>query len=502
VRLLPDLALTPGGWVADRAIAITDGRIAFIGPVGAVEPGDVRLRGKALLPGTVNAHCHTFQSLLRGLGDDLDFMGWRDRVLYPFSERLDRNGIALGAAFAFAEMLCHGATTCVDFFYLNDDGNENAEAVIEAARRVGIRLVLARALYDWEGAPKRYRESVPDARRRVESLIARHRHDETVDVHPAPHSPHGASSAMIRAGWEVAEQAGTPFHIHVAEGQYEGQRTLAEHGATPIRYLDALGVLGPRTIAVHCVWLDDDEIALMAARGAALAYCPSSNMFTPFHIHVAEGQYEGQRTLAEHGATPIRYLDTLGVLGPRTIAVHCVWLDDDEIALMAARGAALAYCPSSNMFLGDGISRVTEMLAAGVRAGLGTDGGCTNNRLSVFEEARMTSLLQRVRHLDGTALGAKAAFDLGTRSGAAMLGLDTGTIARGQLADLVAVDLGDPSLHPRTDLLASVVYAMSPRAITDVWVHGRPVVADRRLTTLDMDELLARVRALTTGWRL
>src|SRR2546426_8190470 len=110
--------------------------------------------------------------------------------------------------------------------------------------------------------------------------------------------------------------------------------------------------------------------------------------------------------------------------------------------------------------------------------------------------------LQRVRHLDGAVLGANAAFDLGTRSGAAILGLDTGAIARGQLADLVAVDLGDPSLHPRTDLLASVVYAMSPRAITDVWVHGRRVVEDGRLTTVDMDELLARVRALTAGWRL
>ena len=431
MRLLPDLALTPGGWVADRAIAITDGRIAFIGPVGAVEPGDVRLRDKALLPGTVNAHCHTFQSLLRGLGDDLDFMGWRDRVLYPFSERLDRNGIALGAAFAFAEMLCHGATTCVDFFYLNDDGNENAEAVIEAARRVGIRLVLARALYDWEGAPKRYRESVPDARRRVESLIARHRHDETVNVHPAPHSPHGASPAMIRAGWEVAEQAGTPFHIHVAEGQYEGQRTLAEHGATPIRYLDALGVLGPRTIAVHCVWLDDDEIALMAARGAALAYCPSSNMF-----------------------------------------------------------------------LGDGISRVTEMLAAGVRAGLGTDGGCTNNRLSIFEEMRMASLLQRVRLLDGGALPATEVFGLGTEGGAAILELDAGRIEAGRLADLVAVDLGHASLHPPTNLLANVVFAMSPQAVSDVWVHGVRVVESGRLTRVSEGELLARVAALTRDWRL
>src|SRR2546428_11958608 len=175
-------------------------------------------------------------------------MGWRDRVLYPFSERLDRNGIALGAAFAFAEMLCHGATTCVDFFYLNDDGNENAEAVIEAARRVGIRLVLARALYDWEGAPKRYRESVPDARRRVESLIAAHRHDDTVDVHPAPHSPHGASPAMIRAGWEVAEEAGTPVLIHGAEGAHVRPRALPQHPAPPLRSLDALGVLRARRL--------------------------------------------------------------------------------------------------------------------------------------------------------------------------------------------------------------------------------------------------------------
>src|SRR5262249_42072240 len=88
------------GWAADRAVAITDGRIAFIGPVRVVEPGDVRLPGRALLPGTVNAHCHTFQSLLRGLGDDLDFMGWRDRVLYPFSERLDPRGVATGSRWA------------------------------------------------------------------------------------------------------------------------------------------------------------------------------------------------------------------------------------------------------------------------------------------------------------------------------------------------------------------------------------------------------------------
>ncbi len=429
MRLLPDLVLTPQGWQAGRAVAITDGRIAAVQAAGDRWRGDVALPGRALLPGTVNSHCHSFQSLLRGLGDDLDFMGWRDRVLYPCSERLDRDGIGLGAAFAFAEMLRAGVTTCVDFFYLQDSGNENAEAVIEAAGAVGIRLVLARAMYDWAGAPKRYRETPADAARRVRELIAAHRHDDTAVVQPAPHSPHGASPAMIRAGWEVAE--------------------------------------------------DEDTI---------------------FHIHAAEGRYEGERTLREHGATPIRHLDRLGVLGPRMVGVHCVWLDDEEVALMGARGAGLAHCPASNMFLGDGITRLPELMAAGVRVGLGTDGGCTNNRLSIFDEMRTCALLQRVRLLDGAAFTAETAFALGTRSAAALLRLEAGTIAAGQLADLVAIDLGHLSLQPRHDLLRSIVYAMSPAAVTDVWVHGRRVVEQGRLTTVSEAELGARVAALTRQW--
>jgi 5-methylthioadenosine/S-adenosylhomocysteine deaminase len=203
-----------------------------------------------------------------------------------------------------------------------------------------------------------------------------------------------------------------------------------------------------------------------------------------------------------HGVTPLRYLDRLGVLGPRMIGVHGVWLDDAEIALMGGRRAALVTCPSANMFLGDGIARLPELMAAGVRAALGTEGGCTNNRLSIFEEMRMTSLLQRVRLLDGAALPADRVFALGTRSAAEVLGLNAGLIAPGRLADLVAVDLDHASLHPRSDLLRSVVYAMSPQAVTDVWVHGRRVVEEGRLATADLGELLARVRELTAGWRL
>ena len=183
------------------------------------------------------------------------------------------------------------------------------------------------------------------------------------------------------------------------------------------------------------------------------------------------------------------------------IGVHCVWLDDEELRLMADQGAGLAYCPSSNMMLGDGITRLTEMQELGIRIGLGTDGGCTNNRLSVFEEMRMAALLQKVRHLDGTRLFADEAFAMGTLSGAKLLQVNAGAIETGLAADLVAVDLEHPSLHPPTNLLKNVVYAMSAQAITDVWVHGRQVVKNQRLTTLDQAELMERVRALTRDWK-
>jgi 5-methylthioadenosine/S-adenosylhomocysteine deaminase len=428
MRLVPDLVFAGGRFQPGLAVDVAEGRIAAIAPA-ANAAGIGRLRGKLLLPGTVNAHCHSFQSLLRGLGDDLDFMAWRDRVLYPYSTRLDRDGIYLGAAFAFTEMLLHGATTCADFFYLQDAANDNAEAVIQAARDVGIRLVLARAMYDWEGAPARYREKPAEAAKRTADLIAKYAKDPSVCVQPAPHSPHGASPDMIRAGAEVAQSAGTPFHIHVAEGRYDGARTLKEHGATPIRYLEKLGVLGERMIGVHCVWLDDEEIRLMGERGAGLAYCPGSNMI-----------------------------------------------------------------------LGDGITRITELADAGVRIGLGTDGGCTNNRLSVFDEMRMAALLQKVRHLDGARLPAEQAFRMGTLDGGRLLDLEVGEIKEGMLADLVAVDLGHPSLHPPTNLLKSVVYAMSSQAITDVWVHGRHVVNEGRVATVDQGTLMERVTTLTRDW--
>ncbi|HZS38299.1 MAG TPA: amidohydrolase [Polyangia bacterium] len=429
--LTSDVALVDGARVEKFALRIEAGAIVECGPALEPRAGEpvVDLGRRAMLPGTVNAHNHSFQSLLRGFGDDLPFLEWRDRALYRFSPKLGQEGVFTGALFAFAEMALHGVTTVCDFFYLNDDGNENARAVIGAAQKLGLRVVLARCFYDWDGAPKNYRETVTDATARFHELHHEFRSTPRVSVHAAPHSLHGASPAMIRAGAEAAREVGVPWHLHLAEEKYQ---------------------------------VDD--------------------------------------ALAKYGATPLRAVDKLGLLGDDLIAVHGCWFDSGERALLAERNARLAYNPNSNMFLGDGVTDVVDLLARGVRVALGTDGGCSNSRVSVFDEMRACALLQKVTRTDGQAIDAESCFRFGTAGGGAVLGLPVGRLAVGQRADVVFADLDDPSLWPEQSLAKNVVYSMSARAITDVFVDGEPVVRDRALARLPLAEIHERVARLTRDW--
>jgi 5-methylthioadenosine/S-adenosylhomocysteine deaminase len=383
----------------------------------------------AVVPGCVNGHAHSFQTLLRGLGDDLSFMRWRERVLYPFSERLDREAIHTGALFDFAEMARAGVTTVVDFFYLHDRGNENDISVIEAAKEIGLRIVLARSMYDWSGAPSRYLESPDLAVRNGRELHAAVGGDPHAFVQPAPHSIHGASLEMIQAGAALAEELDTQFHIHVAEGRYERELSLERHGMSPVALLD--------------------------------------------HI---------------------------GVLSERAVLVHCVWVDDEDLTLISNRGAKIVHNPSANAFLGDGIARLREMLARGVPVALGTDGGCTNSRQSVFEEMRMAALLAKATNEDAEAVGAEEVLLAGTSRGGEVLGLPLGRIATDYAADLVVVDLGALSLHPPATAQWQLVYAMQPDAIRRVVVGGETIVEDGRLMRVDAREIASRVASVTKGW--
>ncbi len=437
--LCPDLLWSEGKFVPNQGVVIEDGIIQRIGPADELiaQSPDARqtwLGGQALVPGTINAHNHSFQSLVRGFGDDLPFFQWRDHGIYRYSLNLDEEGVYTGALLAFGEMLRYGVTTVVDFFYLHHESNDYDLAVMRAAQDVGIRLVLARCLYSWETGPEVYRESLDHAVDRTRELarLARERDGgrSMLTVQPAPHSPHAASPEMIVAGHALAQELDTPFHIHVSEGRYEVEMIQQRHGLPPIHWLDSLGVLDDRAVLVHAVW-----------------------------------------------ATP------------------------EEIALMGERRVHLAYNPASNMFLGDGITDIPAMLAAGVRVALGTDGGCSNNRTSVFDEMRTCALLQKVRRLDGATLSAEEVFAMGTVNGGSALRLPIGDIAPGKRADLVALDLADISLQPPNRLIKNIVYAMSPQAIHSVWVDGKQRLSNGELTGwLTLREISARVQVLTKNW--
>jgi 5-methylthioadenosine/S-adenosylhomocysteine deaminase len=430
---MPERVLVGTAMETGRAVLVRDGRIAAVGDsreLTAAHPDamPVPLKDQLLVAGGVNGHNHSFQILMRGLGEDDDFFGWRSQVLYPISERLSRSEIRDGALLAFADMLESGITTVADFFYLNDGGIDHALAVADAARTVGIRLVLARCFYDWEGAPARYRETPAQARRNTRALYDAVGADPLVTVQVAPHSPHGASAAMIEAAVASAEELAVPLHIHCAEGRYEREACLNHYGLTPVG------------------WLRE--------RGALTA---------------------------------------------RTVLIHAVWVDDRDLDLIAEAGASVIHNPSSNMILGDGIAPVPAMLARGVTVGLGTDGGCTNDRSSLFDEMRTAALLQKVAAQDGKALDADSSWLMGTEGGARALQIEAGRMEPGQLADLVSLDLNDWSLLPGPPTVRHLVYALSPRAVRSVFVNGREVVRDGRVVFPGAAELRVRSRSWQTA---
>ena len=428
------LVWTAGRFEGDRCVLIEDDRIKAVVAVDDVPPGvTAEDWGEvALVPGTVNAHGHAFQNLFKGWADDRRFESWRDDVLYPFSEKLDADAIYVGALFAFAEALRAGVTTTVDFFYLNGSSNENALQVVRAAEEVGIRLVLARAFYDLDAptaAPARYRESAADAARRCRELAAALRDHARVSVQPAPHSLHAASPATIFEALEVARDLDVPCHLHLAEASY--------------------------------------ETAMVSER---------------------------------FGVSPVRLLQREGLLDERLVGIHCVWVDDEELDLIAASGCAIVHCPNANAFLGDGIARLPEMLSRGIRVALGPDGGCANNRQSVFDEMRSGSLFAKARLADGGAVDAATMFGLGTAGGADVLGLPVGAIEPGRAADLVALDLTDLSLQPLATVDRQVVASMQATAIARVMVGGRVVMDRDGLAGVDEDRLRARINEIAGAW--
>ena len=469
---VPDLLYVGGRFRSGLALVCDEaGRVAAVVRPEELTPRDrrIRLAGRALLPGMVNAHSHAFQRVIRGRTEyrgasaSDSFWTWREEM-YAAAGRLTPEDIYDASRMAFLEMALSGITSVGEFHYLHrtpeggeyDDPNLLAKEVVRAARDVGLRIVLLRVAYERAG----YRKE-PDPR-------------QLRFIEPDPAVFILNASALAR------------------------DLVAAEGGLVPRAWV---GVAPHSVRAVTVEYLR--EVSAYARAGGV-----------PLHMHVAEQPAEIEACLAEHGRTPVELLADEGVLGENFTGVHAVHVTPAEVARLAAAGASVCACPTTERNLGDGIVPADALLGAGVRVALGTD---SHTQIDLLEDAReleyhlrLTTLRRNVLAPDeggaedeGRAEGrrdvaalAARLFECATLSGARSIGADAGSFEPGRAADFFTVALDDPSIAGarEEDLLPAVVFSLSRAAVRETAVGGRLVVESSRHAA--QEEIVSRFAAL------
>jgi 5-methylthioadenosine/S-adenosylhomocysteine deaminase len=216
----------------------------------------------------------------------------------------------------------------------------------------------------------------------------------------------------------------------------------------------------------------------------------------PILIHVAEARFESELSRAKHGRSPVGYLENIGVLGPDIVAAHCVWVDASDISLLAQREVGCVHNPASNMKLASGVMPVVDLLAAGVRVGLGTDGAASNNDLDEIADMGLAAKLQKLARGDPRALPAEQVVEMATIGGARALHMEKeiGSLEPGKKADLILLRTGAPHATPLYNVYSQLVYAMKASDVDTVIIGGRTVMEGRRMLTLDEPAILAKAQ--------
>ena len=250
-------------------------------------------------------------------------------------------------------------------------------------------------------------------------------------------------------------------------------------------------------VAPHSAYTLDAR-DLLASRALATKYG------VPVLIHVAETEVELKYSQAAHaGMSPVAYLQSIAFWGPRTVAKHGVWVDAADISILRGHRVAVSHNPESNMKLASGIAPVPAYLAAGITVGLGTDGAASNNDLDMFEAMRLTALLHKVKTGDPRVIPARTALEMATIEGARALGLDKeiGSIEEGKRADLAFVSMASAHQTPLYDPVSHLVYATRGEDVRTVMVHGRVLMRDRKMLTLDEGAVLSGARKIAESVR-
>lgn len=405
-----ELLDTPNGEA--NVIAVEDGKISYIGKdLPDSFAADEVIDGKGMLAtaGMVNTHGHVSMTLLRSYADDMALMDWLENKIWPIEAKMNAKDIYWGAMLGIAEMLKSGTTCFADMYCFMDD-------VARAVAETGIRANLSRGLIGL----------VPDK-------------DDKL-----------AENTQLVKDWQGYDNG----RIRITYGPHAPY-------TCPVEYLQKV---------IEAAQANNAEI----------------------QMHLCETKGEVENCIKEHGVTPIKLMDQLGMFEQGTIAAHCVYLTEDDMDIMAAKNVRVAHNPQSNLKLASGIAPVARMLEKGICVGLGTDGASSNNNLDMLEECRAAAMLHKTTTLNPLAVPAAQAWDMATVNGAKVLGFDElGKLSVGQQADIVLWNMHKPYWYPRHNKLSLLVYAANSSDADTVIVNGKVVLQNGSMTLFDEEKIYA-----------
>ena len=378
-------------------VLIAGGRFRTIGaPAGTPADEVLDAEGMALLPAFYNTHTHAAMSLMRGYADDMPLQRWLQEYIWPYEEKLTAADIRKGSQLAVREMIRSGTVFFSDMYF-------DIEETIRIVEEYGVRAAVGVTF---------------------------------VDAHSKSQQ---ADKLQLLRDWT-----------------------------------DPTGGRISLTVAPHAIYTVGPDLLVRCAETAR-------EQHLKLHIHLSETRQEVEDCLRAHGTTPVRYLDGLGVLGDNVVAAHVDHVDEEEAAILAARGVTVSHCPCSNMKLSSGIFPYRLLREAGCRITLGTDGDCSNNNLDMREEMKFAALLAKAGSGDPRTMPAQEALEMATRCGAEAFGIDGGLIAEGKVADALLVRLDDERMQPCHNLVSNWVYAAGSSCIDTVICDGRILMRNREL---------------------
>ena len=345
----------------------------------------------AILPAFYNAHTHAAMTLMRGYADDLELFRWLSEMIWPLEAQLTPEDVYNGSRLAILEMIRSGTVFFNDMYWFQKE-------TVRAAEEMGIRACIGMLQL-----------SNVSANTDNEWLKEnRHTFSSRIQTALAPHAIYTVDTDTLRKTGEIASGQNELIHIHLAETKKEFDDCISQHNMTPVQYLDTLGLLTPRTILAHSIYLTEDDIRLIAKRNSVPVHIPASNM------KLASGRFSGENIIKHH-------------------------------------------------------SRIT----------LGTDGACSNNNLSMIEEMKLAALLAKLGSENPETFPAPFVYDMASRRGAEAFGLHAGVIQEGYLADAILVDLNTPVMTPNFHTISNMVYAADPSVIDSVICDGKFLMKHR-----------------------